>query len=51
MYIVRFGPFVSGRRHERDAVLPLDRLGWEQAQRPDAFGQLAAFFFNLNSSL
>jgi hypothetical protein len=24
-------------------VLLLDRLGWEQAQRPNAFGELAAW--------
>jgi hypothetical protein len=39
----RFGPFASGHRHERGIVLPLDRLGWEQAQRPDVFRELATW--------
>jgi hypothetical protein len=39
----RFGPFASGHGHKRDVVLSLDRLGREQAQWPDAFGELAAW--------
>jgi hypothetical protein len=41
---VQFGPFALSREHERGVVLPLDHLGREQAQRPDAFGQMATFF-------